>query len=159
MYKKLLAIALIALLLIIQGCNTEGNIPGSTDQPSETADSNDTKDPAEWDKPGLIDMENWPMDIDWQLETPSGGITPAAIPAGFNNKNKTGVQKNMRGINFIDDTSPITEVLSIADADKKDRVPGEPYAVDIKYDDGMGICVAIYNVVEDFGAKGDGTVN
>ncbi|HZK34972.1 MAG TPA: glycosyl hydrolase family 28-related protein [Bacillota bacterium] len=159
MYKKLLAITLIALLLIMQGCSKDGHIPGPTDQPSETGDSIGSQDPEESDKPGLTDMENWPMDIGWQLDTPSGGITPAAIPAGFNSKNETGVQRNLRGLNFIDDTSPITEVASIADADKKDRVAGEPYAVDIKYDDGLGVCVAIYNVVEDFGAKGDGIVN
>ncbi len=52
-------------------------------------------------------------------------------------------------INNIPDTTPITEVKPAAN---QNSTAGKPYAVPLKYDDGMGICVAIYNVVRDFGA-------
>lgn len=45
----------------------------------------------------------------------------------------------------------------VAPEDAKDRVPGQPYVVNTTYDDGMGLCVALYNVVEDFNAANDGS--
>ncbi len=53
-------------------------------------------------------------------------------------------------LNVIEDTTPITEVKP-ADSGSV-HIAGEPYAVPLKYDDGMGICVAIYDIVRDFGA-------
>ena len=36
-------------------------------------------------------------------------------------------------------------------------VYGEPYAVDVKYEDGTGVCVAVYDAAADFCACADGT--
>ena len=74
--------------------------------------------------------------------------------------NKVAVPENIQGneflsgLNFIDDDTPVI-LPKKAEAGK--RKAGEPYAVDVQYDDGTGVCVAIYNVVEDFNACIDGT--
>lgn len=52
-------------------------------------------------------------------------------------------------INNIEDTGTKPE---ISDSSNNERIPGKPYAVPLKYDDNSGICVALYNVAEDFGA-------
>lgn len=45
-------------------------------------------------------------------------------------------------------SAPVDAVVTSKNA----HTAGKPYAVDLKYDDGTGICVAIYDVVEDFAA-------
>lgn len=57
----------------------------------------------------------------------------------------------LNNINFIEDDTPVVEVSDIP-AGEKSHIAGEPYAVDLKYDDGSGLCIAIYDVVRDFGA-------
>lgn len=94
---------------------------------------------------------------DWKPIRPEGGVTPAQKPEGFMNGNQTGVLNGLTGLNFIDDTTPWPEVSPVAPEDAKDRVPGQPYVVNTTYDDGMGLCVALYNVVEDFNAANDGS--
>lgn len=70
-----------------------------------------------------------------------------------------GIENNeyLSGLNFINDDTPV--IIPEKVKPSKDRVAGEPYAVDVKYDDGTGVCVAIYDVVKDFGAKNDGSKN
>lgn len=55
---------------------------------------------------------------------------------------------NMSEINVIEDTSPEVNVKP-ATANTQIKA-GEPYAVNVKYDDNTGVCVAIYDVVRDF---------
>lgn len=56
----------------------------------------------------------------------------------------------LNGVNSISDDTPIIDIKpSSGDAH---TTPGKPYAVPVKYDDGTGICVAVYDVVRDFGA-------
>jgi len=57
----------------------------------------------------------------------------------------------LENINFIEDDTPVIEVSDIPSGEKSHNA-GEPYAVDLKYDDGSGLCIAIYDVVRDFGA-------
>jgi len=59
------------------------------------------------------------------------------------------VVDKLNNINKIEDTTPIVQVKP---AKNQKYTAGEPYAVPVKYDDGMGVCVAIYDVVRDFGA-------
>ncbi|MBR7071533.1 MAG: hypothetical protein IKI29_05165 [Clostridia bacterium] len=56
-------------------------------------------------------------------------------------------------IHVIEDTTPVIQPNKIS----ANRVPGKPYAVDVKYDDGTGVCVAIYDAAADFGAPTDGS--
>lgn len=56
----------------------------------------------------------------------------------------------LNNINVIEDTTPIVEIKPAMGNQK--YTAGEPYAVPIKYDDGTGVCVALYDVVRDFGA-------
>lgn len=88
--------------------------------------------------------------LDYQFPYPEGEKTAAEIPEG--------IEKNafLSGLNFIDDTTPVQAVQAV---EAGERTPGEPYAVDVKYDDGTGICVAIYDVVADFEACSDGTAD
>lgn len=95
----------------------------------------------------------------WQKPMPDGGVTRAVVPEGFDKKNTQGVLANLHGLNFIDDDTPWTVVKEIDEKDKKDREAGKPYAVDVKYDDSMSLCIAIYDVVRDFDAKADGKTN
>ncbi len=67
--------------------------------------------------------------------------TEAASKEAINNMNK---------INVIEDTTPITNVKPASGNVK--ITAGTPYAVDIKYDDNTGVCIAIYDVVRDFNA-------
>ena len=88
---------------------------------------------------------------------PTSAVTPADPPKSFMDSNKEGVLKDLTNLNYIDDTTPLPNVKPVADKDKKARVPGQPYVVDVKYDDGMGLVVALYNVVEDYKACNDGS--
>lgn len=56
----------------------------------------------------------------------------------------------LNNINIIEDETPIIQVKP--SVGNSAYTAGEPYAVPVKYDDGTGVCVAIYNVVRDFGA-------
>lgn len=84
----------------------------------------------------------------YQFPYPEGERTVAEIPEGI------GGNAFLSGLNFVDDTTPVQPVEHVS---SEKRTPGEPYAVEVKYDDGTGVCVAIYDVAEDFGACRDGT--
>lgn len=86
--------------------------------------------------------------IKYNFPYPTGDSTSATVPDGIGNN------QFLKGLNFIDDTTPVIKPVTV---DTKKRTPGQPYAVDVKYDDGTGICVAIYNVAEDFEACTDGS--
>ena len=49
--------------------------------------------------------------------------------------------------------------VRIKDIKLTNEPTGKPYAVDVTYDDGMGVCVALYDVVKDFGANADGVTD
>lgn len=89
--------------------------------------------------------------FEWEFPYPDGGVTEAVVPEGYDDSSY------IAGLNFIDDDTPITVPAEAENAGE--RTAGEPYAVDVKYDDGTGVCVAIYDVVEDFGAVNDGSAN
>ena len=55
---------------------------------------------------------------------------------------------NNMNIRVIEDDTPIVNVKKFNVSAQK----GKPYVVNTKYDDGKGMCVAIYDVVRDFGA-------
>ncbi|MBE6727907.1 MAG: hypothetical protein E7562_04580 [Ruminococcaceae bacterium] len=86
--------------------------------------------------------------LDYSFSYPTEDVTKVDIPEN--------IDKNtfLSGLNFIDDDTPVI-IPTKVEAGK--RTPGKPYAVDVKYDDGTGVCVAIYDVVADFGACNDGT--
>lgn len=86
--------------------------------------------------------------LKYEFPYPAGDSSAAVVPEGIKNN------EFLKGLNFIDDTTPVTKP-TVAQA--KDRTPGQPYAVNVKYDDGTGVCVAIYDVAEDFDACIDGT--
>ncbi|MCQ2448578.1 MAG: glycoside hydrolase family 55 protein [Clostridia bacterium] len=79
---------------------------------------------------------------------PTEAVNKVEIPQGIEDNDF------LSGLNFIDDDTP---VIVPEKPEKVDRTPGEPYAVDVKYDDGTGVCVAIYNAVEDFDVCNDGS--
>lgn len=89
--------------------------------------------------------------FEWEYPYPDSGVTEAVLPEGYDDSSY------IAGLNFIDDDTPITVPAEAENAGE--RTAGEPYAVDVKYDDGTGVCVAIYDVVEDFGAVNDGSAN
>ncbi len=64
-------------------------------------------------------------------------------------------KKQLENINYIPDNTPVTEVKPAANPSP--RVAGKPYAVNVKYDDGSGVCIAIYDAVQDFGAPVNNT--
>jgi len=86
--------------------------------------------------------------VKYDFPYPTGEANALKAPAGIENN------QFLSGLNFIDDNTP---VIIPEKVDGGKRTPGKPYAVDVKYDDGTGVCVAIYNVVEDFNACIDGT--
>ncbi len=86
--------------------------------------------------------------IKYEFPYPTGESTKVETPKGIENN------EFLKKLNFIEDTTPVVKT-EVVKTDK--RTPGKPYAVDVKYDDGTGVCVAIYNVAEDFGACIDGT--
>ena len=81
--------------------------------------------------------------VNYQSPYPKGEKTAAAIPEGIKDNDV------LSGLNFIDDTTPVVIPKRI---ETENRKPGSPYAVDVKYDDGTGVCVAIFDVVKDFKA-------
>ena len=87
--------------------------------------------------------------VKYEYKYASGEKTAAVVPEGIADNSV------LSGLNFIDDTTPVTIPKKVKSSKK--RVPGSAYAVDVKYDDGTGVCVAIYDVVKDFDACIDGT--
>ena len=88
--------------------------------------------------------------VNYQYPYPKGEKTAAAIPEGIKDNDV------LSGLNFIDDTTPVVIPKRI---ETENRKPGSPYAVDVKYDDGTGVCVAIFDVVKDFKACNDGSAD
>lgn len=86
--------------------------------------------------------------FDYSFAYPTEDVTKVEIPENID-KNEF-----LSGLNFIDDNTPVTIPTKV---EAGERTPGKPYAVDVKYDDGTGVCVAIYDVVKDFGALNDGS--
>ncbi len=178
MFRRITALLMAAILIFSVGCNraknestSNNNLSGTVSESSKSAGSShkeSEKSSKTQATKGSTKKTNAPSSSaetnttsdnnsdNWQIKRPSGDRTKAVIPADFYKNNTTGVLKNLHGLNFIDDTTPWTVVKPVNNADKKARVKGEPFVVDIKYDDGMGLCVALYNVVQDFGAKADG---
>lgn len=89
-------------------------------------------------------------DLDFRFPYPEGEKTAAQIPEGIEGNTF------LSGLNFLDDTTPVQKVQAV---EAGERTPGKPYAVDVQYDDGTGVCVAIYDVVADFEACNDGTAD
>lgn len=86
--------------------------------------------------------------LKYEFPYPTEAVNKVTVPDGI------GDNEFLKDLNFIDDTTPVIKPTVV---EAKDRTPGKPYAVDVKYDDGTGVCVAIYNVAEDFDACIDGT--
>ena len=78
----------------------------------------------------------------------TGEKTAAVVPEGIE-KNRV-----LSGLRFLDDTTPVVIPEKVKAGERK---AGEPYAVDVKYDDGTGVCVAVYDAAQDFDACTDGT--
>jgi len=81
--------------------------------------------------------------IKYEFPYPTEQSTAVATPDGIKDN------EFLKELNFIEDTTPVIKPETV---EAGERTPGKPYAVDVKYDDGTGVCVAIYNVAEDFDA-------
>lgn len=88
--------------------------------------------------------------LDYRFPYPAGDKTAVQVPEGI------GENQFLSGLHFLDDTTPVQTVQAVK---ASERTPGKPYAVDVQYDDGTGVCVAIYDVVKDFGACIDGSTD
>ncbi len=86
--------------------------------------------------------------LKYEFPYPTDASTVIKGPEGIENHDF------LSGLNYIDDTTPVVVPTKV---DGGKRTAGKPYAVDVKYDDGTGVCVAVYDVVEDFDACIDGT--
>lgn len=82
-------------------------------------------------------------------------VTKAQVPKDILGKNQNGIRSRLHGLNFIDDTTPVTVPAAVPQGQQPARTAGRPYVVDLQYDVG-DMCVAIYNAAADFAADATG---